>query len=82
MRVLLHPEALLVSWCVSLSENWKKMMETPEKYLEVFDMGLVLSSVGGDGEFLTELVGLVQAAWPTLLSDIRGGMARGDLRSV
>jgi len=58
------------------------MMETTEKYPEVFDVGLALSSVGGDHEFLTELVGLTQAAWPTLLMDIRGGMARGDLRAV
>ena len=57
-------------------------METTEKYPEVFDVGLALSSVGGDHEFLTELVGLTQAAWPTLLMDIRGGMARGDLRAV
>jgi hypothetical protein len=58
------------------------MIETTEKYPEVFDVGLALSSVGGDHEFLTELVGLTQAAWPTLLMDIRGGMARGDLRAV
>jgi len=67
---------------VSLSENWKKMMETTEKYPEVFDMGLALSNVGGDHEFLAELVGLTQAALPTLLTDIRSGMAQGDLRAV
>jgi hypothetical protein len=57
-------------------------METKEKYAEVFDVGLALSSVGGDSEFLTEVVGLTQAAWPTLLADIRNGMSRGDLRAV
>ncbi len=58
------------------------MIETAEKHPEVFDVGSALSSVGGDREFLAELVGLTQAAWPTLLADIRGGMARGDLRAV
>jgi len=67
---------------VSSSENWNKTMETTAQYTEVFDMSLALSSVGGDEEFLTELVGRVQAAWPTLLADIRGGMARGDLGAV
>jgi len=64
---------------VRLSEDWEKMVETTEKYPEVFDVGLALSSVGGDQEFLAEVVGLTQAAWPTLLADIRSGMARGDL---
>jgi hypothetical protein len=41
-----------------------------------------LSSVGDDRDFLTEVVGLTRAAWPTLLADIREGMARGDLRAV
>jgi len=58
------------------------MVETAEKYSDVFDVGSALSSVGGDREFLAELVGLIQAAWPTLLADIRDGMARGDLRTV
>ncbi len=58
------------------------MMETREKYPEVFDASLALSSVGGDQEFLAELVGLTQAAWPTLLTDIRSGIAWGDLRTV
>ena len=57
-------------------------METTEQYAEVFDVGLALSSVGGDREFLTEVAGLMQAAWPTLLADIREGMARGDLPAV
>jgi HPt (histidine-containing phosphotransfer) domain-containing protein len=57
-------------------------MEMTAQYTEVFDVGVALRSVGGDEEFLTELVGLAQAAWPTLLADIRGGMARGDLPAV
>ncbi len=58
------------------------MMETAEQYSEIFDAGEALSSVGGDEEYLTEVVGLMQAAWPTLLADIRNAMARGDLRAV
>ncbi len=67
---------------MSSSENWNKTMVTTEQYTEVFDLSLALSSVGGDREFLTEIVGLVQAAWPTLLADIRAGLARGDLWAV
>jgi HPt (histidine-containing phosphotransfer) domain-containing protein len=58
------------------------MSETTEQYTEVFDVGGALSSVGGDSEFLAEVVGLVQAAWPTLLADIREGIARADLPAV
>lgn len=57
-------------------------METTEQYAEIFDVGQALSSVGGDEEYLTEVVGLMQAAWPTLLADIRDGMAREDLQAV
>ena len=57
-------------------------METPQQYAEVFDVATAVSSVGGDSEFLSEVVGLVQAAWPTLLADIREGISRGDLRAV
>jgi len=53
-----------------------------ERYSEVFDEALALSSAGGDREFLAEVVGLIQAAWPTLLADIREGLARGDLDAV
>jgi len=49
---------------------------------EILDEALALSSVGGDWEFLTEVVGLVQAAWPTLLAEIREGIARQDLPAV
>jgi HPt (histidine-containing phosphotransfer) domain-containing protein len=58
------------------------MLETTVRHAEVFDATLALNSVGGDSEFLTELVGLVRAAWPTLLADIREAMAMGDLRAV
>jgi hypothetical protein len=58
------------------------MMETTEQCVEVFDAGLALSSVGGDWEFLTEVVGLIQAAWPTLLANIRNGISQGDIRAV
>jgi HPt (histidine-containing phosphotransfer) domain-containing protein len=53
-----------------------------EQSPEVFDRTLALSSVGGDGEFLSELVGLVHAALPAVLADIREGLAVGDLRAV
>jgi hypothetical protein len=58
------------------------MLETTNPYAEVFDVGLALKSVGGDEEFLAEVVGLTKAAWPTLLTDIREGISRGDLRAV
>ncbi len=53
-----------------------------EQHAEVFNEALALRSVGGDREFLAEVVGLVQAAWPSLLADIREGMARGNLVAV
>ena len=53
-----------------------------EQYSEVFDENLALSSVGGEREFLVELVGLAQAALPTLVADIRKGMDRPDLSAV
>jgi hypothetical protein len=43
-----------------------------EPNADVFDETQALNSVGGDREFLGEIVGLVKAAWPTLLADIRG----------
>ena len=58
------------------------MGQSMEPNAEVFNEILALNSVGGDREFLAEIVGLVQAAWPTLLADIRGGMAMGDLTAV
>lgn len=58
------------------------MRNTPEEYAQVFDEALALSSVGGNRELLTEVAGLILAAWPTLLADIREGMARGDPSAV
>lgn len=52
------------------------------QHAEVFDVGGALRSVGEDREFLTEIVGLIRAAWPALLADIRNGMARADLGAV
>jgi hypothetical protein len=45
-------------------------------------MGRALSSVGGDEDFLAEIVGLTQAAWPTLLTELQNGVAQGNLRAV
>ena len=58
------------------------MLETTVRHAEVFDAALALNSVGGDSEFLTEVVGLIRAALPTLLADIRRALAMGDLRAV
>ena len=58
------------------------MRSTAEQYVEVFDEAQALDSVGGDRESLTEVVGLMQAAWPTLLADIREGVAEGNLPAV
>jgi HPt (histidine-containing phosphotransfer) domain-containing protein len=58
------------------------MRESTEQYAEVFDEALALHCVGGDREFLAEVVGLMQAAWPTLLADIQEAMDRQDLRGV
>ncbi|HXW14685.1 MAG TPA: Hpt domain-containing protein [Terriglobia bacterium] len=58
------------------------MLEKTVRHVEVFDAALALSSVGGDSEFLNEVVGLIRAAWPTLLADIRQAIAMGDLRAV
>jgi len=49
---------------------------------EVFDHAAALASVGGDRDFLSEVAGLFQAAWPTLWGDIREGVASGNLRAV
>lgn len=57
-------------------------METMEQHREIFDVGEALSSVGGDEEYLTEIVGLMQAAMPTLLADIQEEIAREDLHAV
>jgi len=53
-----------------------------EENAEVLDPASALASVGGDTQFLFEIAGLVQAAWPTLLGDIRKDLAAGDLAGV
>jgi HPt (histidine-containing phosphotransfer) domain-containing protein len=58
------------------------MMETTVRRAEIFDSAQALSSVGGDNEFLSEVVGIIRAAWPTLLADLRDEIARGDLPAV
>jgi len=58
------------------------MLETTVQHAEVFDAATALNSVGGDSEFLAEVVGLIRAAWPTLLAAIRQALAMGDLRAV
>ncbi len=49
---------------------------------EVFDHRSALASVGWDRDFLSEVAGLFQAAWPTLSGEIREALASGDLREV
>ncbi len=53
-----------------------------EQNPDVFDRTSALAGVGEDQKFLSEVAGLFQAAWPTLLADIREGLAAGDLRAV
>jgi HPt (histidine-containing phosphotransfer) domain-containing protein len=67
---------------MSLSRKWKSMNSATEQSPEVFDEALALSSVGGDTDYLAEVIGLVQAAWPALLANIREAMARADFRAV
>ena len=53
-----------------------------EQTSDVLDRASALASVGGDQEFLRELAGIAQAAWPTLLQDIREALAGGKLSEV
>ena len=53
-----------------------------ESESEVFDLRYALSALGEDREFLVELAGLFQAAWPSLRTDIREALAAGQLRIV
>ena len=46
------------------------------------DEGALLDSVGGDTDFLIELIGLFLAACPTLLSQIRKALAVNDCAGV
>ena len=49
---------------------------------QFLDEGALLDSVGGDKDFLTELIGLFLAACPTLLSQIREALAVNDCAGV
>ncbi len=49
---------------------------------DILDTTAALTGVGGDREFLWELLGIFRAAWPTLLRDIREALVKGDLRPV
>ena len=49
---------------------------------EVLDHTSALASAGGDPEFLREIAGLIQAAWPSLLQDIRKDLAAANLRGM
>jgi len=49
---------------------------------EVLDSAMALSRVGGDLEFLMDVVGIVQAACPTLIRDIQRAIADRDLRTL
>jgi len=53
-----------------------------EQNSEVLDPESALASVGGDSDFLCEIAGLVRAAWPTLIVNIRENLASGDLGTV
>lgn len=53
-----------------------------DQKLEILDSASALASVGGDAEFLSEIVGLVEAAWPALLTGIRHGLETADLNMV
>ena len=53
-----------------------------EQNYEVLDPDSALASVGGDVDFLCEIAGLVRAAWPTLMGNIREKLATGDLGTV
>ena len=47
-----------------------------------FDEAALLDSVGGDLDFLSELVGLFLAACPTLLHQIRTALAVNDFAAI
>ena len=67
---------------MSFSEGRKGKRKTVRPDMEVFDQAMALASVGSDAEFLNEVVGLVQAAWPTLLAHIREAIAKRNLPAV
>jgi len=49
---------------------------------DVVDITLALSSVGGDVEFLGELVAIAETAVPALLREIQKALSSGDFRAV
>ena len=53
-----------------------------QNLVDVFDSVSALARVGGDEEFLYEIAGLVRAAWPRLLVDIRTDLAARDFFAV
>ena len=53
-----------------------------QNLIDVFDPASALARVGGDEEFLYEIAGLIRAAWPRLLGDIRADLAAGDFSAA
>lgn len=53
-----------------------------EQTSEILDTTAALAGVGGDPEFLSELLGIFRAASPTLLHDIREALLRVDLPAL
>jgi HPt (histidine-containing phosphotransfer) domain-containing protein len=53
-----------------------------EQSQEILDRTAALAGVGGDLEFLSELLGIFRAASPTLLHDIREALVKGDLTAL
>jgi hypothetical protein len=51
-------------------------------YRTVLDKAMLLSGVCGDADFLIDLIGIFRAACPTLLCEIRDGLATRDLNAV
>jgi HPt (histidine-containing phosphotransfer) domain-containing protein len=50
--------------------------------LEILDADRALFQVGGDFEYLWELVGIIRAACPTLMHNAREAVACGDLMAI
>jgi HPt (histidine-containing phosphotransfer) domain-containing protein len=53
-----------------------------EQSSEILDRTAALASVGGDLEFLSELLGIFRAASPALLHDIREALVKVDLPAL
>jgi HPt (histidine-containing phosphotransfer) domain-containing protein len=58
------------------------MKARAEETLGILDIDRALSRVGGDLDFLRELVGIFQAACPALLDNTREAVACGDVHAV